>query len=458
MRSQDQFQKSYLSDDPPFASRTSEVYNQQVAEMNNANSNTRREELSKQYGLVLAPDKKIVQPHGASLVPCMCKKVMDNVSVDECHDNYLGPWPQHFYLDLFYWTRTDKAGNHFTWEEFVERWNTCPWQATLKNDIPQLPNKLAGRDQSKGPGICGSDYVKGWPIPLQEHPFQWTSAGSLTVCIHAVALLEPLISNPDDPMWICLCNHQRANICSLKYSASVREIISLDALGDEWQGQFIAMWQLKPWYKVKDHNLRHRAERWVTTGPLRLVNCIKAEQALRLPKNDVMSSNWNNPLLTMATKSAKRVAWKVRSTWSFVMTCGEYPLYTETITNSHVLFDQLQLSSSEVESARVHWYRRVEHQKVPFEEGKFCLSSQDGKEDLCEVKSGLSCEGHWYLVVNAFEKYPNGQCYKRTAEGLLYVAPSMQKLGVQLICLSTAAVVPLVASHSSSRILLLDEI
>jgi hypothetical protein len=384
---------------------------------------------------------------------------MDNVTIDECHDEYLGALPEHFYLSTFYWTRTTKAGNHFTFEALEERWGVYPWKATMKSDIPKLCKKYAGRDMSKGVHIFGSQYEKGWAIPLQDHPFQLTAAAALTLCIPAVALLEPLITNKEDPLWICLCDHCRTSLGRLKYSASVRELFALDALSDKWHGLFLSLWMLAPFYKAKYHNQRHGAERYLTTGPLRLMNCIKAEQGLRLPKNDVMASNWNNPLLTMATKSSERVAWTVRSSWQEEVTSGEHLVYTELLSDSHILFKHLDLGST-VDCASVTWYRRIEHQGVAYEEGKMCLLLGEGavSQSVFEVKSGLCCGLIWYLVVNPFDKYPDGDAYKVTAEGLMYVSPHMQQLELQLINLREASIMPLIAAHSSTRALLVDEI
>ena len=449
-------QQSYISDSPPFQRRTSQLYNQQVAEINSARTKSARETISKQYGLVLNKAGSAVQPHGATLLPYLDEHVMDNVTIDECHDEYLGPWPEHFYLSTFYWTRTDKAGNHFTFEALEEHWGAYPWKATMKSDIPKLCKKYAGRDMSKGVQIFGPQYEKGWPIPLQEHPFQLTSAAALTLCIHSVALLEPLITNKEDPLWICLCEHQRTCLSRLKYSASIRELFALDTLSDKWHGLFLALWMLAPFYKPKYHNQRHGPERYITTGPGRLMNCIKAEQALRLPKNDVMSSNWNNPLLTMATRSSERVAWTVQSTWEEEVTSGEYLVYTELLGESHILFPQLGLDST-ADGANVTWYRRIEHQGVTCEEGKMGLLLGEDQQ-VFEVKSGLCCGMNWYLVVNPFDKHPNGDPCKVTAEGLMHVSPHMQQLEVQLIHMRDASIVPLIAAHSSTRVLLVDEV
>ena len=110
----------------------------------------------------------------------------------------------------------------------------------------------------------------------------------------------------------------------------------------------------------------------------------------------------------------------------------------------------------------VTWYWKIEHQRVPYEDGKMCLytpGSGKAHQVLCEMKYGLNCVARWYLAVNMFDRYSDGHCYKRTPEGLMYVDPAMQRLEVSLISLgSRAALIPLIAAHSMSRIVLVHEI
>jgi hypothetical protein len=68
---------------------------------------------------------------------------------------------------------------------------------------------LKGRGVKIGQKLYGSNYRKGMPVPLQSQPLKWTAAMSFSFAIHCIALMAPLITDHQEPMWLNLQKHQR---------------------------------------------------------------------------------------------------------------------------------------------------------------------------------------------------------------------------------------------------------
>jgi hypothetical protein len=63
-----------------------------------------------------------------------------------------------------------------------------------------------------------------------------------------------------------------------KWSASIREIKALDEMIRTMVLMVWSIWQFKPFFKPKGHNLLHLCEVWLTVGPPRILWCMKSKK------------------------------------------------------------------------------------------------------------------------------------------------------------------------------------
>ena len=113
--------------------------------------------------------------------------------------------------------------------------------------------------------------------PLQSDPFKWTAAMSFTFLIHSIAFLSPLITEPDEPMWVNFKQHQRYLMGLMSWSASVKYIMMIDVQIREHQCGWMAIIPFRVLYRFKLHAVLHACKNWIENCPPRLGWCLKGE-------------------------------------------------------------------------------------------------------------------------------------------------------------------------------------
>jgi hypothetical protein len=113
--------------------RTSELYAQQVADVNGIfRSQKAREKEAQSLGLNLSHDGKSALNTAVHHIPRIKDRFMDTIIIDVAHDELLGSWPQQVYLNLFAYTRDKSNPNYFGLTKLQERGEKYDWKGSCK--------------------------------------------------------------------------------------------------------------------------------------------------------------------------------------------------------------------------------------------------------------------------------------------------------------------------------------